>query len=252
MAKRTPRRRRKKIPAGVVAAVGLASLLLLVEAGFQAAGTSLLALFGGGRDEQRMARFADAPRGLRTELLYLSYLDSLARHERALPAIRPGDDTLALPALVAARAGVPASTVQRWGFVPPPEPDQGPLNRLFREMHRRGRAELPLDNASFWDHVRDRKLHPGYVVFGQTRFGGGDRVDFCGVMTVVNWLQPEHSALLYRDPGSGELVHGSVTEMPTIAYFGAGRPGEHLAAVYHEYFRLSDQRGRKPLYQRDR
>ncbi len=199
----------------------------------------------------RMVAFPEAPASVRQDLLYLSYLDSLARDDRALPAGMQETDLLAR-ALVAqdlvARAGVSRRTATSWGLSPTPEEGQGPLNRLFRELNRRGRVILPLYGAALGTHLKDRRLHPGYLVFGQTPNAGPNEADFCAVLTAVNSIQPEYSMLIYRDPQSGELVHATYDDMPEFGYLGGGRLGDDIASVYREYFQMRDARDRKPLY----
>lgn len=203
---------------------------------------------GSGATPSRMEPYASLAGEVRLDLLYLTYLDSLARHGRAVPPGGAAANGLRLVHRVVAAAGIDTATVREWGLLPPPEPGHGELNVLFREMYRRGRVALPADGASLWTHVREREVHPGYLVFGRTATAASDQIDFCGILTAVNWLQPEYSMVLYHDPRSGRTVHGSVKEMPTISYYGGGRPGSDLADVYQEHIRLAGQWGRKPLY----
>jgi hypothetical protein len=255
MSKKAPRRQHVLVPAWLVTVVGVASLVLLTEAGFQVMGSSLFSLLGRvvglSAPQSRMAALGPTPAADRADLLYLSYLDSLARDGRGLPWVGPGEGAITLPQLLLDRAGIGREKAAAWGLYPDDEPDHGPLNGLFRELHRRGQIALPMQGASLWDHVRDREIHPGYLVFGRTgREPRADHIDFCGVMTIVNWLQPGHSALIYRDPASRRLEHTSVASMPTIAYYGSGRIGDNLAVTYMQHFRLADHRGEEPLYPR--
>ena len=197
------------------------------------------------RSEARMAPFAAAPKALRSDLLYLSYLDSLAREDRATPSVLEGRDLL--PRMVAQVAGVPTSDITEWGLHPPVEAEYDSLSRLFRELHRRGRLILPIDDAALWTHIRERQLHPGYLVFGRTP-AVTEGIDFCAILTAVNIAQPEYSILLYRDPVTGRLLHGRLQDLPHIAYLGGGRLGSDLSRVYMDWFRLQDQRGKKPLF----
>lgn len=238
----------------ILAIGGALSAAFLLEAVWRVRGDSFFWTTGDtldwGGGESRMDRYAAAPQEVRGDLLYLSYLDSLARDDRALPGegITAADENIAR--LVAEQAGVSRAAAAEWGLFPEPEEGHGELNAIFREMYRRGRVELPVDDASLWTHIRDRKVHTGYILFGQTDWASGGQIDFCGVVTAVNWLQPEYTAVLYRAPHTGRLVHGKVKEMPTIAYFGSGRPGDNIGAVYQQYFRqgLENLRGRKPLF----
>ena len=95
---------------------------------------------------------------------------------------------------------------------------------------------------------KPRRLHPGYLVFGQTARAGPNEADFCAVLTAVNSIQPEFSAFIYRDPDSGHLVHGSYEDLPDFGYIGGGRLGDDIPEVYREYFQYRDARGRKSLY----
>ena len=69
------------------------------------------------------------------------------------------------------------------------------------------------------------------------------------MLPAVNSIQPEFSALIYRDPKSGLLVHGSYDDMPDFGYLRGGRLGDDIPAVYREYFQYRDARGRKALYE---
>lgn len=198
-------------------------------------------------DEPRMARFPDVPPAVRDDLLYLSFVDSLARDGRALPG-DPGEQYPNVARALVAQAGVSSETAASWGLCPNPQPGVGELSALYRELHQLGRIILPSEDAALWTHLQRRKVRIGYLVFGQTRAAAERQVDFCGVVTVANPLAPNLSALVYRDPATGDLVHGSVKDMPQISYLGAGRPGNRLAAVHREYFQRADNRGRKPLY----
>ncbi|MFH1572190.1 MAG: hypothetical protein ABIL09_29640 [Gemmatimonadota bacterium] len=198
-------------------------------------------------DGPRMAPFRDAPEAIRADLLYLSYLDSLARYGRAVPPDSP-DRNPNLGRLVARCAGVAPREIESWGLSPAPEPGQGELSSVFRELNRRQRLVLPVGDAALWTHLSEGDVGAGYVIFGQTETAPERQVDFCALVTAANRFQPEYSAVLYRDPASGELVHGNAKALPHIAYLGSGRPGRDLARVYHEYFRLRDQRQTRPLF----
>ena len=201
----------------------------------------------GVRQGPRMAPFADAPPEVRDDLLYLSYVDSLARDGRAMPAARgEGDGNIAR--MLVSQAGVSTERAAAWGLYPEPQSEQANLNAIYRQMHGLGRIILPEEDAALWTHLHRRKVRIGYLVFGQTPRAGPRQVDFCGVVTVANPLAPDLSALLYRDPRTGDLVHGSVGDMPKISYLGGGRLGDDLKAVYREYFQRADNRGRRPLY----
>lgn len=193
-----------------------------------------------------MATFGDVPAGARDDLLWLSYLDSLARDGRAVPALA---DSGLLARQLVERAAVPRRSAEAWGLFPPEEADHSELNELFRELNRKRRILLPLDGEALWEHLRERRLHPGYLVFGQTPRAASDEADLCAVITAVNSIQPEFSALIYRDPRTGELVHGDFGDMPQFGYLGGGRLGDDVPAVYRQYFQLRDARSRKPLYQ---
>jgi hypothetical protein len=243
------------MPVWALVGTAVVSVLFLIEASLQAFGTSMLdgaaKVLGRSGRASRMDAFRGAPAGVRDDLLYLSFLDSLARDGRALPRLPGADPQITLPRELAAAAGLTAETQAAWGLRPPDEPDHGPRNELFRELHRRGNIILPMQGASLWDHVREREVHPGFVIFGCRSPGPRQgRIDFCGVLSVVNWLQPQHSAIIYRDPRTGEVRHTSVEAMPTISYYGSGRVGDSLPMTYMQYFRLTDHRGQKSLYGR--
>jgi hypothetical protein len=231
------RRRRQQVAMRLAAAVTVLVGALLVWVAVD---------LSTGDEGTRMDAFESVPAGARADLLYLSYLDSLARDDRALPAL-VDDEALLAPQLVA-RAGVDRRRAEAWGLVPADEPDQGPLNELFRELNRRGRVILPLYGEALWTHLRERKLHSGYLVFGQTAAAGASETDLCAVITAANSIQPEYSALIYRDPATGQLVHGAFGDMPQFAYIGGARLGDDIPAVYREYFQMRDARDRKPLY----
>lgn len=236
--KRSAKRRKST---GVVERVVLALAVTMVTGAVLAAVFHLVTHNG----RPRMAPFAEAPAHLRSDLLYLSYLDSLAREHRATPAVLSGDGLLARR--VAHAAGVPTTDMTEWGLNAPAEPGFDPLSAMFREFHRRGRLVLPVDDAALWTHLRDRRVHPGFLVFGRSpAIARG--IDFCAIVTATNIAQPQYSLLLYRDPATGRLVHGTLQDLPQIAYFGSGRPGTDLADVYRTWFRLQDQRDKKPLF----
>lgn len=244
--KRDPNRRRQQLRM-LLAGFTLLTITVLVWVAF--------ALSSAGQGS-RMAAFADAPTPVRDDLLYLTYIDSLARDQRAVPAMLSADlpdapdqmTGILLPQLLASAAGVRAATMRQWGLQPRSEDDHGPLNELFRELNRRGRIILPLYNEALWTHLRERRLHPGYIVFGQTTSAGANEADFCAVLTAANSIQPDYSAFIYRDPDSGQYVHGDFGHMPQFAYLGGGRLGDDIPAVYREYFQMRDARNRKPLY----
>lgn len=248
------RKKKKKKPINpriawlVVVVGGLLSLIVLLEAIFRARDSSLVEWLSGG-EESRMAEFAEVAGTERLNLLYLTYLDSLARYGRLLPD-EDEKERRNVVHLLMERAGIPQESAEKWGLHPPAEEGHGELNVIFREMYRKGRIALPMEGASLWTHVRDRKVHPGYIAFGKTIRARGDQIDFCAVVTAVNWLQPEYTAVLYRHPRTGDLVHGSVKEMPQIAYYGSGRPGNDLAEVYNRRLRtgLNNMRDKRPLF----
>lgn len=237
----------------IVAAGGALSVVVLLGVVWSTSGGAFFGKVGdalGGGGESRMERYAEAPPEARADLLYLSYLDSLARDDRALPREKGGVTRENVVRLVAEQAGVSREVMEEWGLLPEAEEGHGELNGIFREMYRRERVALPIEDASLWKHVREKKVNTGHILFGQTGWASGGQIDFCGVVTAANWLQPEYTAVLYREPHTGQLVHGSVKEMPTIAYYGSGRPGDNLRAVYEQYFRLGleNLKGRKPLF----
>lgn len=199
-----------------------------------------------GEEGDRMSPFDEAPASVHDDLLYLTYIDSLARDDRAVP-IGVMEGGLLAQQLVLL-SGTPRRTAREWGLFPRAEEGHGPLNELFRELNRGGRIILPLYEAALGTHLKERRLHPGYLVFGQTSRAGPNEADFCAVLTAVNSIQPEFSALIYRDPKSGLLVHGSYDDMPDFGYLGGGRLGDDIPAVYREYFQYRDARGRKALY----
>lgn len=222
--------------------IGLAAIIALTGTGL-IWGILQLSL---GQSDDRMAPFQQAPVAVHDDLLYLSYIDSLAREDRALPGAMTTTHLLAQQ--LVARAGVSQQTATTWGLYPKPEEGHGLLNRLFRELNRRGRIILPLYGAALGTHLKERRLHPGYLVFGQTPRAGPNEADLCAVLTAVNSIQPEYSVLIYRDPDSGQLVHGKFDDMPSFGYLGGGRLGDDIPAVYREYFQFRDARDRKPLY----
>jgi len=252
--KRSPRRKvkKKKRPANKrlramrrkrkLRAIGLAGL------GVVAGAVLLWGAFALSSPEpgHRMAPYPGAPAAVRDDLLYLTYVDSLAREPRGIPEGLPEEGLLARQLVTL--SGVPRHTARDWGLIPKAEEDHGPLNELFRELNRRGRVILPLYGASLGSHLKERKLHPGYLVFGQTAAAGPNEADFCAVLTAVYSIQPKYSVLIYRDPESGHLVHGSFKDMPTIGYLGGGRLGDDIPKVYREYLQSRDARNRKPLY----
>jgi len=202
----------------------------------------------GVRQGPRMAPFAEVPPVVRDDLLYLTFIDSLARDDRALPPYREGDRDRNVARMLAAQAGVSQERATQWGLYPSPQPERGEISSIYREMHGLGRIILPSEDAALWTHLHERKVRIGYLVFGQTPRAAPRQVDFCGVVTVANPLAPNLSALMYRSPATGRLLHGSVGDMPKISYLGGGRLGDDFKAVYREYFQRADNRGRKPLY----
>ena len=255
--KRKKKKKKKKpmkpwVPLLILGGGGILALIVLIAAVLHSRDKSLADLLTG-TEPGRMEEFREVVGKERQDLLYLTYLDSLARNGRALP----GGNWVEIRnviRLVAEEAGISPELATEWGFYPPDEGDHGELNEIFREMYRKKRITLPMEKASLWTHVRDRKVHPGYIAFGQTALARGDQIDFCGVLTAVNWLQPEYTVVLYRDPRTRRLVHGDVKEMPQIAYFGSGRPGNDLGSVYQRHLRLGleNLKNRKPLFPRSR
>jgi hypothetical protein len=233
---RALRRRRRQRAVGLAVLVTLTGIVLL---------GGVLVLTTRTPDD-RMSSFREAPATVHDDLLYLSYIDSLARDAHALPTRMTDSDLMAQD--IVARAGVSEEKASMWGLFPPPEEGHGPLNELFRELNRRGRIILPLYGAALGTHLKERRLHPGYLVFGQTPRAGPNEADLCALLTAVNSIQPKYSVLLYRDPVTGDLVHGTFGDMPTFAYLGGGRLGDDIPAVYREYFQFRDARNRKPLY----
>jgi len=251
--KKRKRKKKKKqmkpwVPLLILGLGGGMALIVLIEAILHSRDKSLVDLFTGS-EPGRMEEFREVVGTERQDLLYLTYLDSLARYGRLLPD-EDGEEDRNIAQLVLERAGVPREVAEEWGLYPVPEEGHGELNIIFREMYRKRRIALPMDGASLWTHVRDRKVHPGYIAFGKIALSRGDQVDFCGVLTAVNWLQPEYTVVLYRDPRTGKLVHGDVKDMPEIAYFGSGRLGSDLGEVYKEHLRrgLNNLRDKKPLF----
>jgi len=227
-------------PASRAAPVFVGALVLILVAGI-----AYMLLSGNGG--ARMDPFREAPETVRADLLFLSYLDSLARDQRACPREYAARQ-YSIGRLTAARAGLSAKVARGWGLYPEAEAGQGELSTLFRELHRRHRLVLPEGDAALWTHIRERQVHVGYLVFGKTPAAAQNQVDFCALITAANRIQPEYSSLLYRHPRTGDLVHGDVDGLPKLAYLGAGRLGDDLAGVYHRYFRLADQRDKQPLF----
>jgi hypothetical protein len=223
-------------------ATGLKALGILAGVGLLWGLFALSTADGG----DRMSPFGEAPSSVHDDLLYLTYIDSLARDDRAVPTGVVEEELLAQQLVLL--SGTPRRTAEAWGLFPRSEEGQGPLNELFRELNRGGRIILPLYGAALGTHLKERRLHPGYLVFGQTSRAGPNEADFCGVLTAVNSIQPEFSALIYRDPDTGRLVHGSYEDMPDFGYLGGGRLGDDIPAVYREYFQYRAARGRKALY----
>jgi len=201
---------------------GLAALIALAGAGL-IWGVLVLST---GEAGDRMTPFQQAAAAVHDDLLYLSYIDSLARENRALPGAMAATDLLAQQLVT--QAVISQQTATTWGLYPKPEEGHGPFNRLFRKLNRRGRVILPLYGAALGTHLKERRLPPGYLVFGQTPRAGTNEANLCAVLTAVNSIQPQCSVLIYRDPDSGQLVHGKFGDMPSFGYLGGGRLGDDI------------------------
>lgn len=176
---------------------------------------------------RRMARYADAPRAVQHDLLYLTYLDSLWRDELAVP------DTVAanVARAVVARAGVPPQVAVRWGLAP-----EG-LNELYERAAELGRLRRP-DHRGLLRLIRDREVRPGYVILGQRYPYTHDGViDFCAILTRASIVTGGSSKVLYWD--DGRMVHGKLEDVPRMAYFGSVVPGDDLERVYDQYLMVA-------------
>jgi len=225
MSKRSSRARVSHPISGVVPMVS-AGLVLVALIGFAWQSGVLTALVGHLLSSSRMDDFADAPAEVRDDLLYLTYLDSLRRDDLAVP------DTAAanVVRLVMERAGIAPEVTVAWGLAPED------LNALYARAQEMGRLRRP-DRRGLLKLVRDRELHPGYVILAQRYpYSHDGTIDFCGILTRANIMAARSSKMLYYD--QGRMVHGDLGNVPRIAYFGAVVPGDDLVRVYGEYLRL--------------
>ena len=226
MSKRSSRVRAGRPISGAVPILS-AGLVLVALIGFAWQSGVLPALVGHLFSSSRMDDFADAPAEVRDDLLYLTYLDSLWRDDLAVP------DTAAANVawLVLERAGIAPETAYQWGFAPED------LNELYRRARELGRLRRP-DQRGLLKLIRDRELHPGYVILAQRPpYSHDGTIDFCGILTRISIMAARSSKILYYD--EGRMVHGMLGDVPRIAYFGAVVPGDDLAGVYRDYIRLA-------------
>lgn len=224
-------KRRSRIPAqepmsGAVP-IACAALVLVALIGLAWQSGVLPALVGGLLSNSRMDAYHDAPAQVRDDLLYLTYLDSLWRDDLAVP------DTAAanVARVVVERAGVPPQVAARWGLAPES------LDDLHRRANALGRLRRP-DQRGLLKLIRDRELHPGYVILAQRYpYSHDGSVDFCGILTRVSIVAAGTSKILYYE--DGRMVHGKLEDVPRMAYFGAVVPGEDLVGVYGKYLKLA-------------
>lgn len=193
----------------------------------------------------------------RDAVLYLSYLDSLAREDRALPLegkIALGDRRT-MANILLEESGADIQALKFWGFDPQIPEIRTDLRVLFRALHRKNNLMLAREQVSLYDDIREKRIAPGYVVFGQIPPGEVEvAINFCAVFTSVNWFDPGVSSLLYflyEAPGNPLLrtmYHGRLDRIPPFDYYGCGVPDDRLADFYREYIREQTWVGRKTLY----
>jgi hypothetical protein len=246
---------------GIIFFIGLLLTLAMVEAGFRLADDSAIervAEFAGFRIlHSRLDIVDDGPAEMRDALLYLTYLDSLAREDRALP--RGGKialgDRRTIANIILEESGADAKVLRMWGYDPTLPEVRTNLTVLFRGLHRMKKLQLAREAVSLYDEIREKQIAPGYVVFGQIPPGEEvAQVNFCAVFTSVNWFDPGISSLVYfladdaGNPLSRRMIHGRLDRIPPFDYYGCGVPDDRLADIYHEYIRLGTWANRKMLY----
>lgn len=210
----------------------------------------------------RMSSYRNLSQSDKEDLLYLSYIDSLARDNRALPnnGKVSADERRNIVQLVLDEAGVPDEILEKWHIYP----EIYPLNSLFRILNGMGKLMIAREGFSLYDDIRDRPIKPGYLVFGQTHpYREKDGINFCAILSSVNWFQPGLSTLIYYRPGNKftdeirrrngikiepKLVHGSLKDAPEFTYFGFGKIGNNLGDVYQKFIRSGMHINRKSLY----
>jgi len=215
--------------------------ILIAEAVFRIQGSSLIETVLK-KDRTRMAAYNDLPSNIYNDLQYLTYIDSLARENRAVPGENvPTDKNLAQ--IIMENAGVPKTVLIEWGIT-----ESLSLTELYQDMYKRGRLLLPREGVSLYQDIKDKRISPGMIIFGQTLpYREDDPISFCGIFSSVNWFQPDYSTVIYSTAGN-EILHGPLKGIPDIAYYGCGIPGYNLDEVYTRYIRLGQQKNKKPLY----
>jgi len=233
----------------IVVVLVVAASFLTLEAIYRLRGSSLMEKMLG-KPKTRMSSYEGLPSTIYHDLQYLTYIDSLAREDRALPD-NGNSEGKNIARLIFGKTGVPITVLNEWGIT-----DSAGLNDFFRDMYERDRLLLPRENVSLYKDIKDKRIFPGMILFGQTLpYKEDEGVDFCAVFSSVNWFQPDFSTIIYFLPDSEsasgrarKIIHGSLKEMPDIAYFGCGIPGYNMDKVYTRYIRLARQKSRKPLY----
>ncbi|MCP4724459.1 MAG: hypothetical protein GY863_05470 [bacterium] len=243
MPKKKTKKRTKKTPISAKIVIFLIFGLIAGELTARIMDKSLYEAFlkaTGIKSTTRMEQYGEQPSEVYYDLVYLSYLDSLAevKHteaEFAVPDMPAGDRNILR--MVLEEAGIPKNKIRRWGI-----PDSNSLKDMYLEMYSKKRINLPKEGLPLMFDIREGIVKTGYVLFGRYEpFEKEGDVDFCAVVTSASKLWPERSKIMFfsldnpdRRP---EIVHCFLDRIPQITYFGCGVPGDDLAGTFEAIIR---------------
>ncbi|MFC1564700.1 hypothetical protein ACFL6G_07165 [candidate division KSB1 bacterium] len=235
---KTKNRKKNKTPLPVKLFTALLILLISVELISRVMGASLFEKFlriTGIKPSTRMERYEDQPSSVYNDLIYLSYIDSLA--DKAFHVPQRQADEKNIVRLILETAGVTQNKIIEWGV-----PESGSLNELFINMYDNERIILPREGLPLYFEVREGVIQMGYIIFGRTgRDVESNEINFCAIVTSFSKLWPERSKIIYCIYGNGdenpEIVHCFLENIPEIVYLGCGVPGDDLKAVYQNIIR---------------
>ncbi len=243
MPKKNTSIRKKKTPLPAKIAVFLIFGLIAGELIARFMDRSLYESFlkaAGIKSTTRMEKFGEQPPEVFHDLVYLSYIDSLAEHKLtentfAVPDIIPGRKNILR--LILEESGIPGGNIARWGVTRSTD-----LNELYLSLYNKKRIVLPREGLPLMFDVREGLVKTGYILFGQYEPAElEEEIDFCAIVTSVSKLWPERTKIMFFDKnkvtGKTELRHIFLEHIPQIIYFGSGIPGDNLADTFEKKVR---------------